>query len=264
MRRTTTVASASAALLCLGVLLTGCGSAAEEGYAAVGAAGPADGRAPTKAVPPDAGVELTPLDGDGDGAPHTGPESRAAAGSRDAHGSPGSTPGASSSPPAPSSEDAGGNDGDSPHAPPGSSSPPEGSGAGGPSDGASGPPDSPGSGSPAPEPPSPALPAGPGAPAGLLIGAKDLAGTDVRWCEKVTLDFLNTGKHPVTSGTVSFGTHVIGGLGVDWATLRSTHRLPLPLDPGEKRTGSWRVCVDAWRVPLGMHLDTRDVSFTWK
>lgn len=262
MRRTTTVASASAALLCLGVLLTGCGSAAEEGYAAVGAAGPADERAPTKAVPPDAGVELTPLDGDG--APRTSPGSRTGADSRDAHDRPGDTPGASSSSPDPSSKDTGGRDGDSPSAPPGSSSPPQDSGPAGPSDDAGDPPDSPGDGSPAPEPPSPALPAGPGAPAGLLIGAKDLAGTDVRWCEKVTLDFLNTGKHPVTSGSVSFGTHVIGGLGVDWATLRSTHRLPLPLAPGERKTGSWRVCVDAWRVPLGMHIDTRDVSFTWK
>lgn len=259
MRRTTTVASASAALLCLGVLLTGCGSAAEEGYAAVGAAGPADGRAPTKAGPPDSKVELTPLDGDG--VPRTGPGSRTGTDSRDAHDRPGDTPGASSSPPAPSSKDTGGRDGDAPRTPPGSSSPPEGNS---PSDDAGNQPDSPGDGSPAPEPPSPALPAGPGAPAGLLIGAKDLAGTDVRWCEKVTLDFLNTGKHPVTSGSVSFGTHVIGGLGVDWATLRSTHRLPLPLAPGEKKTGSWRVCVDAWRVPLGMHIDTRDVSFTWK
>ncbi|MCF3148093.1 hypothetical protein IQ293_33320, partial [Streptomyces platensis] len=64
MRRTTTVASASAAVLCLGVLLAGCGSAAGAGHAAVGAAGPGDGRAPTQAVPPRDGVQLVPLDGD--------------------------------------------------------------------------------------------------------------------------------------------------------------------------------------------------------
>jgi hypothetical protein len=24
------------------------------------------------------------------------------------------------------------------------------------------------------------------------------------------------------------------------------------------------VCVDAWRVPIGMHVETRDVSVEWK
>jgi hypothetical protein len=24
------------------------------------------------------------------------------------------------------------------------------------------------------------------------------------------------------------------------------------------------VCVDAWRVPLGMHIETRDVTVRWK
>ncbi|MCZ0994221.1 hypothetical protein O1L44_15490 [Streptomyces noursei] len=51
MRRTTTVASASAAVLCLGVLLTGCADAAGSGYAAVGAAGPSDDTAATKPAP---------------------------------------------------------------------------------------------------------------------------------------------------------------------------------------------------------------------
>ncbi|WP_237323680.1 hypothetical protein [Streptomyces sp. MOE7] len=63
---------------------------------------------------------------------------------------------------------------------------------------------------------------------------------------------------------MTFGTHIIGALGIDWATISSRHRLPLPLAPGTRTTGSWRVCVDAWRVPLGMHLDTRDITFTWK
>ncbi|MCZ1008609.1 hypothetical protein O1L68_19585 [Streptomyces lydicus] len=119
-------------------------------------------------------------------------------------------------------------------------------------------------GSPAPEPPSPTIPAGPGAPSGLLIGKPALAGTDVRWCQKVTVDFLNNGARPVTAGSIVFGTHIIGALGVDWATLTSTHPLPLPLAVGRRQTGTWRVCVDGWRVPLGMHLDTKDVSFRWK
>ncbi|MFF4950509.1 hypothetical protein ACWC2K_13910 [Streptomyces chattanoogensis] len=250
MRRTRTVASAPAAMACLGVLLTGCGGAAHEGYVAVGAAGPADGRAPLKAVPPEGGVELTPMDGDGAGTRQgagTGPSGRPSPGSTPRPGGDDATPGS----PKGNAGGSDGADGTAPNSPPtpGPSSPsrPE-----------------PPSGSPTPRPPSPALPAGPGAPAGLLIGGPGLADTDVRWCEKVSLDFLNTGRHAVTDGTVTFGTHVIGALGVDWATLDSAHKLPLPLAPGERRTGTWRVCVDGWRVPLGMHIDTRDVTFHWK
>ncbi|MFE1770082.1 hypothetical protein [Streptomyces sp. NPDC059008] len=251
MRRTTTTyASASAAVLCLGVLLTGCAGAAEEGYVAVGAAGPADGRAPVRPVPPRDGVVLTPLDG------HEAPRAR---GTRSGDSDRGSGDAARSGRPAPTP-------GSSP-GPSGSAAPPPGSGTDG-----QDPPNSPSPsgtstpphGSPAPKPPSPTVPAGPDAPAGLLVGKPDLADTDVRWCEKVRIDFLNTGGRPVTSGTVTFGAHVIGALGIDWATITSSHRLPLPLAPGERRTGSWRVCVDAWRVPAGMHLDTKDVAFVWK
>ncbi|MGW7573120.1 hypothetical protein [Streptomyces sp. NPDC054765] len=290
MRRTTTVAAASAAVLCLGVLLTGCGSAADQGYVAVGAAGPGDGHAPTRAVPPGGGVELTPLDGggdhggtgdsaggsgssrDGDGGSGGGSRTRtgpSAAGSpggsgkgeaADGAGAPGS-PSTSGAPSGPSAPPAGAHTGHgatpptspasptspgAPHSPtrPGGSTPPH--------------------GSPAPKPPSPTIPGGPDAPAGLLIGKPVLAGTDVRWCQKVSLDFFNTGDRPVTAGTVTFGTHIIGGLGIDWATVTSTHKLPLPLAPGKGQTGTWRVCVDGWRVPLGMHLDTKDVAFGWK
>ncbi|WP_244419674.1 hypothetical protein [Streptomyces hygroscopicus] len=281
MRRTTTVASASAAVLCLGALLAGCGSAAGEGYVAVGAAGPADGQAPTRAVPPGEGVELTPLDGHGDrkggggngsgdgngsgsnegSAPTGRPGPGSAVGSgggetADGSGAPGS-PGASGAPPGPSVPPAGAHpghgDGTTPPTSPGASNSPGHPGG-----------STPPHGSPAPEPPSPTIPAGADAPAGLLIGKPALAGTDVRWCQKVTLDFLNSGDRPVTAGTVTFGTHIIGALGVDWATITSTHKLPLPLAPGKKKTGTWRVCVDGWRVPLGMHLDTKDVTFGWK
>ncbi|MER7025416.1 MULTISPECIES: hypothetical protein [Streptomyces] len=74
---------------------------------------------------------------------------------------------------------------------------------------------------------------------------------------------MNAGTQPVTVGRVTFGTHIIGALGIDWDTRTSTRKLPLPLPPGARRTASYRICVDAWRVPLGMHLDTKDVSFDW-
>ncbi|WP_310713500.1 hypothetical protein [Streptomyces lydicus] len=273
-RTTTTLAAASAAALCLGVLLTGCGDAADQGYVAVGAAGPADDHAPTGPVAPRDGVELTPLDG-----AHGDRAAPGAPGDRTGHGGHGpSRDGNWTAQPGtgPARDDAGGGQtGRPPGSGPSASSPTGSPGNGGtpapprPSPGGSAPPHGtphpPGSpGSPSPEPPSPRLPPGPGAPDGLLVGNPGRDGTDVRWCQRVTLDFLNTGDTPVTAGTVTFGTHIIGALGIDWATISSRHRLPLPLAPGTRTTGSWRVCVDAWRVPLGMHLDTRDIAFTWK
>ncbi|MFI6936944.1 hypothetical protein [Streptomyces sp. NPDC050287] len=88
--------------------------------------------------------------------------------------------------------------------------------------------------------------------------------TDKRWCEDVTLALRNTGGSAVRSGSVTFGTHVIGALGIDWATLGSTAALPAPIEAGARKERTWTVCVDAWRVPIGMHVETRDVSVQWK
>ncbi|MFG3113048.1 hypothetical protein ACGF4C_01485 [Streptomyces sp. NPDC048197] len=259
-RTTTTLASASAAVLCLGVLLTGCGDAADRGQVAVGAAGPGDGQAPQHPVPPRDGVELTPYDGNGRGSGGSGGSGGRGVGGGDGRGGAPSArtgPGSGSSTTAPGSARPGSTGGKS-----GSPSPSPGShGTPHPTPQPSDPTRPPHHDSPAP--PKPGIPAGPGAPEGLLVGHAVLAGTDVRWCQKVSLDFVNTGDHAVTTGRVMFGSHVIGSLGVDWATLTSTHELPLPLAPGTRKTGSWRVCVDAWRVPLGMHLDTRDITFAW-
>ncbi|MER6528924.1 hypothetical protein [Streptomyces sp. NPDC001508] len=122
-------------------------------------------------------------------------------------------------------------------------------------------------GSPAPSappaggttPPSPAP-----APAALGWDDPSREATEQRWCEKVTVTFHNTGGTAVRSGTVTFGTHIIGALGIDWATVESTRDLPVPLRPGADEKHTWTVCVDAWRVPLGTHIETRDVSVTWK
>lgn len=87
--------------------------------------------------------------------------------------------------------------------------------------------------------------------------------TEQRWCEDVTLVFHNSGGRAVGSGTVDFGTHIVDGLGIDWATRDSTVPLPTPIRAGARREQTWTVCVDAWRVPLGMHIETRDVSVRW-
>jgi hypothetical protein len=87
---------------------------------------------------------------------------------------------------------------------------------------------------------------------------------DKRWCEKVTVEFRNTGGTAAASGSVTFATHIIGALGVDWATVESRQPLPTPIAPGAVRKQAYTVCVDAWRVPWGMHIETQDVTATWK
>ncbi|WP_369365873.1 hypothetical protein AB5L52_22820 [Streptomyces sp. CG4] len=216
------------------------------GYVAVGAAGGPQ-RGGTAAPTPTGSVSLVPLDGGkGDG----------------------STPGSGSG------------QGDSPSGTPGSGQPSGSSGTGGPERTAPSP------GTPAPSgdiggtsgPTTPATPAPPvsgaptptpggGAPVGpaaLSWGRPTTKPADQRWCQKVTVAFRNSGGTAVRSGSVTFGTHIIGLLGIDWGTVDSTAGLPVPIAPGARRSPTWTVCVDAWRVPLGMHIETRDVSVRWK
>lgn len=80
----------------------------------------------------------------------------------------------------------------------------------------------------------------------------------------MTLGFRNSGGTAVRSGTVTFGTHIIGALGIDWATIESAEQLPVPIAANGRKDTTWTVCVDAWRVPLGMHIETRDVSVQWE
>ncbi|MEV5170833.1 hypothetical protein AB0L10_07005 [Streptomyces flaveolus] len=108
----------------------------------------------------------------------------------------------------------------------------------------------------------------PATPADLSWGDPATEDTDERWCQKVTVAFRNSGGTAVRSGSVTFGTHVIGALGVDWGTVESTVELPVPVAPGARRSPTWTVCLDAMGVPreraLGMHIETRDVSVRWE
>ncbi len=115
----------------------------------------------------------------------------------------------------------------------------------------------------APPTSSPA-PSAPPTAAKLTVSDPEREPADRRWCEKVTLVFRNSGGTTVRSGTVTFGTHIIGALGIDWATVESTEQLPAPIGAGARKEKTWTVCVDAWRVPLGMHVETRDVDVRWE
>ncbi|MDJ0463469.1 hypothetical protein [Streptomyces sp. H27-C3] len=272
---------ASVAVLCLGGVLAACGGeAGDDGYAAVGAAGSSPDRAAGKAVPPDGEVELVPLDDDG-----------ARGGDRGGHPAKGEGSGGSSAggtgkgASGAAGADDGGSGGDAPdRGAPGSPGKPGGPGGGasapgrtggGAASGTSGgptAPGSPGSGSPGTgspgtgpgSPPTTTPPPPPPAPAALKVGAPARAGAGKRWCEKVTVRFSNTGGSPVRSGTVTFATHIIGALGVDWGTRYSAQPLPGPIAAGAAVNNTYTVCVDSWRVPLGMRVETRDVTADWK
>lgn len=81
-----------------------------------------------------------------------------------------------------------------------------------------------------------------------------------RWCEKVSVTFVNSGTRAVTSGRVSFTAHIVDLLGLDWATRRTTADVPVPIAAGGRVTKTYGVCLDAWRVPPGTHVETRSVT----
>ncbi|MFD5145916.1 hypothetical protein [Streptomyces sp. NPDC058401] len=250
--------------------LTGCGGPAREGYVAVGAAAPGPERGAGENVAPGAGVEFQSL-------PQASPGSPAASGGTSgstsadipaegagstpggtAGGAPGGTP-----PGTPGSQPPGGSapGGGAPTAPGGSGNPP-GAGPGTtPPTTPGGKPGTPSSPPPKPGPSTPAPP--PAAPAKLSIGAPTRTAAAERWCEQVTVAFTNTGGTAARSGTVSFATHIIGALGVDWATINSTQPLPAPIAGGTTRTQTYRICVESWRVPLGMRVETQKVTAAW-
>ncbi|MFE4681126.1 hypothetical protein ACFRNJ_09810 [Streptomyces sp. NPDC056721] len=257
---------ATAAVVCLGGLLAACGSSGGgDGYVAVGAAGATPDRTPGRTVAPTGDVELVPLDGAASDPP--GP-SESGTGS-------GEGGGGDKSPGGGSSGDTGAGAGAEARTGTGSgtaeASGPDGSGqpstgaggSGGSGSGSSGSSSS-GSGGGATTTPSAPGTGTPSGPAALKVGDPERKAADKRWCEDVTLDMVNTGGAAVRSGTVTFGTHIIGALGIDWATVESTQDLPVPIGAGKRKKKTWTVCVDAWRVPLGMHVETRDVSVKWK
>ncbi|MFI7005652.1 hypothetical protein [Streptomyces sp. NPDC050145] len=262
------MAAASVAAVCLGgtAAFTLGGEAPRAGYVAVGAAGgPAD--ASGHGAAPRGKVELVPLDPPGpSGAARD--DADGSAGSASGGGTSGSGDGGSAAP--------GAGDGTGPASPgsetqagSGGTGPGSGSGSGGDTGTDSGTDTGTGTGTgtgtspsaPGTSPPDPSGEPSTGGPALLkLVGDPGLDDTDRRWCQDVTLKLLNSGGSAVRSGTVTFETHIIGALGVDWATIENTEKLPVPIEAGEKKEKTWKVCVDSWRVPLGMHLETRDVT----
>ncbi|MBD0739036.1 hypothetical protein BGM09_06300 [Streptomyces sp. CBMA29] len=252
MLRTTAPALAALGLF---VMATGCAGGGGTGHVAIGGVGPSPS-APHD-VPPDGDVILVPLDGPAPGAPKpsrtpSGTDTGTSAGPRTpssgAPRSPSSPHGTPTTPGGPGS-------GSTAHAGGGTDS---GTGSGSATGGGTG---SGGTGSGGSGAPGGATTAPPSA-ARLTVSAPTRTADADRWCEKVAVTFTNAGGLPVTAGTVTFGTHVVGGLGVDWATVETAKPVPVPLAGGASRTASWDLCVDAWRVPLGMHIETRDVTLS--
>ncbi|MCZ4123509.1 hypothetical protein [Streptomyces sp. H39-S7] len=229
------------AVLLLAMTTAGCGAAGDDGYVAVGGVGPSQGGA-TGDVPPVGPVVMVPLDGPAPPGPGSGAPS--APGS-----APNSTPGSTGAPPGST-----GGPGTTPGTAHGGSTAPGKGPAGTSPPGGSGPT------TPVPPGTTPPHTTPPATPARLTVSTPKRAPAADRWCEKVTVTFTNSGGRAATSGNVTFGTHIIGGLGIDWATIETTKPVPVPLAGGASTARSWEVCVDAWRVPLGMHIETRDVT----
>ncbi|MET9695566.1 hypothetical protein ABZY31_01355 [Streptomyces sp. NPDC006529] len=250
------------------VTLTGCGGPPRDGYVAVGAAAPGPERGAGEIVAPRSAVEYQSLadpsaagtatrststspsapgnpatDGSGAGGAVPGaPTGFASASGSTPPGGPGTSP----TTPAPNprgSAPASGGSGSSPGT--GSSG---GTGGSGGNDGTGG--------TGAPTPPA-------STPARLVLGAPARSAAADRWCERVGVTFTNTGSTAARSGTVTFSTHIIGALGIDWATITSAQPLPAPIAGGSAKTQTYTVCVESWRVPLGMHVDTQRVTATW-
>lgn len=240
--RRSALTGASAAVLCLGAILAGCGSGDGNGGSIAMDRGPDTSAAPAR---PTEGVTLVPLAPPERKGPAQSPKGAVRGGSPEpGPGHSGAPTGAVAGGGTPTSAVAGASGVNSPA--PGASSPAPDTD-----------PPAESAGSPAPAPST-------AAPAALTWDPPVRADTDRRWCEDVAFAFHNSGGSAVRSGTVEFGTHVIGALGVDWATVVSTVDLPTPIGAGARVTKTWTVCVDAWRVPLGMHVETRDVTVRWK
>ncbi|MFJ3979387.1 hypothetical protein [Streptomyces sp. NPDC090021] len=264
MRKGSRAATALLALCCTTAAgLTGCGGPGREGFSAVGAAAPGPERGAGENVAPQGGVEFqqfgSPSAAGGSAAPPAtsaappGPEGAGGAG-----GAGGSTPGGATSTAPGGSASAPGSTGGpgrtpTPPGTPGAPGTADPTGPTGPTS-PGGPPSRPGTTPPAPPPATPAQ---------LTLSAPVRSAAADRWCERVAVTFTNTGTTAARSGTVSFATHVIGALGVDWATITTTQPLPAPIAGGASKTQTYTVCLEAWRVPLGMHVDTRKVTATW-
>ncbi|MFF5781157.1 hypothetical protein ACFY7Y_30055 [Streptomyces virginiae] len=259
--RGTAATTALLALCCTAAAgLTGCGGPARDGYVAVGAAAPGPERGAGENVAPQGRVEFEQLGGQD----ATAGSARSDTTSDTSTGPAGSATTGGSAPGGATATDPGGS-ADTPGTSPGPGRTPPSSGTPGTPSAPTTPTSPGGPGTPTGPPGTPGTtpPPPPSTPARLTLSTPVRSAAADRWCERVTVTFTNTGTTAARAGTVSFATHIIGALGIDWATITTNQPLPTPLAGGASTTRTYTVCVESWRVPLGMHVDTRTVTATW-
>ncbi|WKD33830.1 hypothetical protein [Streptomyces xanthophaeus] len=241
--------------------LTGCGGPAQDGYLAVGAAAPGPERGAGENVAPRGEVEFQQLGGPdaAGGSARSATTSTTSTGAAGSGSTGGSAPGGATTTGPGGSAGTPGSPSDPGRTPPRPGTPGTPTAPAAPASPTSpGPPASP-PGRPGTTPPAPPA----STPARLTLSAPVRSPAADRWCEQVTVTFTNTGTTAARSGTASFATHIIGALGIDWATITTSQALPAPLAGGASKTQTYTVCVESWRVPLGMHVDTQKVTATW-
>ncbi|MFI9150740.1 hypothetical protein [Streptomyces sp. NPDC053367] len=78
--------------------------------------------------------------------------------------------------------------------------------------------------------------------------------------ESATAELHDAGGTAARSGAATLAPHIIGTPGADRSTARPAQDLPMATAPGTRTEPARKACVEAWRVPLGVCVETRDVS----
>lgn len=79
-------------------------------------------------------------------------------------------------------------------------------------------------------------------------------------CADVTVAYDNEGRTPIRSGRIVITMDVVDPLGIAWAPYRASAPLPVPIAAGARPAVTYDLCLAAWRVTPGTHLEAAGVA----